>query len=130
MKAYQQRLLLATYRLAVDTPYCFRAKIAAALYSGRTAISFGFNQTKTHPLQSQYAKHPQACYIHAEMDAIVKALRSHSAEDLKNFDLYVARAKRARPKGEYVPALAKPCPGCQKAIAAFGIRRVFYTEGE
>lgn len=130
MKDYQVKILDSVFKLSVDTPYCFRAKVAAAIYKNKSLIAYGFNRYKTHPVQQLYAKHPKACYIHAEIDAIIKALKRISSEDFRNCDLYVARSKKDSPKGKYVPALAKPCIGCTRAIMAFGFKSVFYTENE
>lgn len=130
MKAHQEKILDSVFKLSVDTPYCFRAKVAAAIYKNKTLISYGFNRYKTHPVQQLYAKHPKACYIHAEIDAIIKALKRVDHEELKHCDLYIARAKRTGPATDYIPALAKPCVGCSRAIIAFGFKSVFYTEEE
>ena len=128
MQEYQKKILDTIYQLAVDTPYVYRAKICAAIVRRRKIISFGFNQSKTHTLQARYSKHYLACHVHAEIDAIKNALRKISLEDLSYCDIYIARAKRTGACSPFVKGLAKPCIGCQRAIRAFGIHGVFYTE--
>lgn len=75
--------------------------------------------TKTHPLQAHFAKlvsKPNAIYLHAEIHAIV------ASGDSKIHRIEVERFNK---QGE--PALAKPCKICQKAIEAFGIKKVQHT---
>ena len=46
------------------------ARIGAAIVLKNKVISFGRNKNKTHPFQLEYAKKPEALYLHAENDAI------------------------------------------------------------
>ena len=104
-------------------------KMACALVYKKYIISIGNNQLKTHPMQSEYSKNEDSIYLHAEIDAIRKALQIISREQLAQCDMYIARVKRADANtDDYVTGLAKPCKGCQKAIRKFGIKNVFYTE--
>jgi tRNA(Arg) A34 adenosine deaminase TadA len=49
-------------------------------------------------------------------------------DDLSKCEIYVARVKKEKPfTKKYVLGLAKPCPGCERAIAEFGLKRVVYT---
>jgi tRNA(Arg) A34 adenosine deaminase TadA len=85
-------------------------------------VYIGFNSRKTHPLQLKFNPHnPSAIHLHAELDAIRKAVRVHGG-NLSDFSLYVARVHRS---GQV--ALAKPCKGCQGAIVAFGIKDIQWT---
>ena len=128
MREYQRKILDTIYQLAVDSPYVYRAKICAAIVKRRKIISFGFNQRKTHTLQARYSKHYLACSIHAEIDAIKNALRKIDTSELDHCDIYIARAKRNGVGKPFIKGLAKPCIGCQRAIRAFNLRNVFYTE--
>ena len=122
--------------LARANPIKELPKMAAILTDGRQSF-VGLNRLKSHPLQKKFAKHPSGIYIHAEIAAIVKALRWHgiaacrwraNSEEVdypsrfENYTLYVARARNSGQAG-----LAKPCEGCLSAIAAFGIRDVQWT---
>lgn len=74
--------------------------------------------TRTHPLQAKYsarAGKPLAIYLHAELNALIKAGR-------KIHRLVVMRYNK-----DGSPALAKPCKACQLAIKDFGVRYVEHT---
>jgi deoxycytidylate deaminase len=69
--------------------------------------------TKTHPIQAHFAalaKEPARIYLHAEILAILRAgdsqIHTISIQNLSS------------PIGAY------PCKVCQKAIAAYGIKKV------
>ncbi len=96
--------------------------LAACVVKRNKIISFGHNKNKTHPLQNKFTKHPEAIYLHAEIDAIKNALKRVSTEDLLGSILYVVRTKKDGSEG-----LAKPCKGCMQAIESFGISKVVYT---
>jgi len=75
---------------------------------------------KTHPKQARFAKQanlPKACYLHAEVLAIIRALK-HGIP-------YKIKIERYFKNG--MPALAKPCPICELAIKEAGIHYVEYT---
>lgn len=101
-----------------DFPY---HRHAAAIYIGNRLISVGVNQRKSHPLQAKFGKNADSVYLHAEIAAIVNALRVVSPKDLESAILYVAKYS---PTGK---VLSKPCKGCQKAIGYFGFKDVYWT---
>ena len=77
---------------------------------------------KSHPLMSQLAARVglhEKIYLHAEVCAILRS------GDRKIHSISVERYNT-----DGSPALAKPCPVCQEAIKLWGIKNVFYTEGE
>lgn len=103
-----------------------RSKHAAAIVHKGSIISIGTNNRITHPFQKRFASNEEEIWIHAELDAINKALKRHDTDFLKRCSLYVIRVKNDKKK--LVRAYSKPCAnGCQKAIATFGIKRVAYT---
>lgn len=105
-----------------------RARLAAAIVKNNKIISIGRNRNKTDPLQAKFGKNSDAIFLHAEVHAIKNALRHVSVDDLKHTDLYICRVKKARKQTDpYEWAMSKPCEGCSRAIAEFGIRRVIYT---
>ncbi len=118
------------FELAQKSKPAFRARIAAAITLKKEVIAVGYNSTKTHPFQKKYSHHPDAICIHAENDAIMQALRTHSSNDLKQASIYVVRAKRTERDSNFSKGLAKPCEGCQRALASFGIKRVYYSTNE
>lgn len=110
-----------------------RAKLAAAVVIRNEIVSVGFNRKKTHPFQVQFQTNDQQIYLHAETDAINRALKYVSKEELKKARLYVARVKFESNKSKRaIWAESKPCVGCQKAIKSYGFMNVIHTcaEGE
>jgi tRNA(Arg) A34 adenosine deaminase TadA len=105
-----------------------RAKLASALVKDNRVISIGINRRKTDPLQAKYGKNHDSIHMHAEIHAIKNALNRHPVSYIRGSILYVCRVKRKNQKtSDFVPALAKPCEGCARAIAEFGIKSVVYT---
>lgn len=128
MSKREEKLLDTCFRYAVDVEEFARAKVAAMVAIKGTIISFGHAHDRTHPLAAKFAKNEKAVYLHAEVHAIVNALNHLHKDEFKRATLYVARAKRTGPQGEYIKGIAKPCPGCQAAIAAFNFKNVVYTD--
>lgn len=98
-----------------------KTRVEAYAYDKRgKLLSIGHNSYKrTHPVQARFAKlagYPQKQYLHAEIDALVRA-RGRQVHKL-----FVCRYGRA---GE--TRLAKPCPVCELAINNFRVRLVEYT---
>lgn len=103
-------------------------KLAAAVVWNNKIISIGMNSMKSHPLQAKYGKNPHAVFLHAEIDSIKNALREIEVDDFSKCDMYVCRVKKPGPfSKQYIFGLAKPCEGCERAIIAFGMKRVVYT---
>lgn len=114
--------------MAEDIQYpvkCFR--LAAAVLYKRNVVSFGTNSYKTDPFQSRYRKNPNAIFLHAEVAAIKNALKRIEVTDLKWCELMVVRVKRNDKNTKFIPAMAKPCSGCERCLAEFGIKRILYT---
>src|ERR1700744_185704 len=113
---------------ALDVEGHGHARVFAKITDGRTA-SCGYNKKKTHPFQKRFGKNEDCIYLHAEIDAIKNWLRfCGDTEDLSDCDLFVMRIKRDGRRGPWVTGLSKPCEGCMRAIATFGIETVYYTE--
>ena len=119
-------------RLAVDNPGVQgRFKLAAAVVYKKYVIATGVNSYKTHPMMNGEGYREGQVFLHAEMDAIRNALKLIDADQLAQCDLYVVRVKRPGIHSkDWIYGLAKPCKGCTKAIAGFGIRNVYYSENE
>ena len=112
---------------ALSNPPVGNARIGAAITLGKKIVSFGHNQFKSHPLQRRFGRNESSIYLHAEIDAIKNALRVCEVDDLRHCVLHVLRVKRAAPHGCFIWGMAKPCLGCMRAIATFGIREVYYS---
>lgn len=103
-------------------------RFAAAVVYRNKIISIGYNRMKSHPFQAKFAKNSESIYLHAEIHAIKNALRELPVEDLTKCELYIARVKRPQSYADnFIWGLAKPCIGCERAIAEFGIKRTIYT---
>jgi len=103
-------------------------RFAAAIVRGNKIISIGFNRNKSHPFQAKFAKNEMAIFLHAEVHAIKNALREISVDELSKCDIYITRVKKKKAgDNHFVWGLSRPCPGCEKAITEFGIRRTVYT---
>ncbi len=102
-------------------------RIAAAVVYRKEIVGYGVCCRRSDPLQKKFGRTPDAIYLHAEISAIKNAIkRERSVDFLRSSTLYVARAKIIG--GEFVSGLAKPCAGCQRAISAFNIPKVIWTE--
>jgi tRNA(Arg) A34 adenosine deaminase TadA len=119
------RIFAHLEKLAKNSEYHFR--LSSAVVDGNRIIASGQNRKKSHPFQAKYASNPDAIYLHAEIEAIKNALRCISVDELEGKDLYVCRLKKTGEGGSYEHGLARPCEGCRRAIATFGIRNVYYT---
>jgi tRNA(Arg) A34 adenosine deaminase TadA len=109
--------------IAANQEAVSKCRIAAMLVqSNNVPVAVGANKMKTHPLQARFGKNEHAIYLHAEIDAIAKALKTLDTQELSKCVLYVCRTLQDGSFG-----LAKPCPGCQSAIRAFGIQTVVWT---
>jgi deoxycytidylate deaminase len=132
MKKRQQKIIDMLKNVASDNEHPVRAyRHAAAVVIKNKVVGMGVNSYKTHPFQTKYASKDEAIYLHAETSAIKDALRTVPVEELGRATLYVARVKKKGPKSiEYINAMSKPCEGCERCIADFGIRTVIYTTEE
>lgn len=96
-------------------------RLAAILVTKDGEEFYGFNSRKTHPLAAKFGKNKAAICLHAEVDAIRRCLQS--GKEVQDSSLFVGRVLR-----DGSTAIAKPCEGCQRAIVAFGIKQVEWTE--
>lgn len=115
-------------KLAIDVEPVGAARLAAGLVYKNEFISFGFNKIKSHPFQKRFGKNPMAIYLHAEIDCIRNATKQTSNDIISKSTLYVSRMKfEDSTRTNMTQGLACPCQGCQKAIVAFDIKKVYYS---
>lgn len=115
-------------KMAIAVEPVRQARIAACLVYRNEIVSFGINQMKTHPFQAQFGKNKDSIFLHAETDCIKNALREIDVDELSRCTLYICRMKyQTHEKKKFIYGLAKPCAGCERAIATFGINKVYYT---
>lgn len=96
--------------------------ITAVIYDRKgRVLSLGKNSyVKTHTLQAKHAEKvglPDKQFLHAEIHAITKCKDLSKAHRI----LVTRYGKTGK------PLLAKPCPVCQSAIEAAGIKVVEWT---
>lgn len=117
-------------KLALENPgVAGKFKLAAGVFLKRNLIAWGVNSYKTHPITLQGEYKEEQVYLHAEADALRKALKLLTLEELSNSSMEVVRVKK-NPKGLYVYGMAKPCKGCLSLIKSFGIKEVRWSEDE
>ena len=114
--------LLGHFKYRKDYPG--NQRMGAFVVYKNTVIAKGMNQEKTHPLQKKFAVREEAEFIHAEVDAISKAIKILNTEQLAKATIYIARMKKDGTQG-----LAKPCQGCANLIKSLNIKRIVWTEG-
>lgn len=115
--------------MAADNENGTGVRLAACVtYKGKI-VSFGLNRLKSHPFQLLYGKNKDSLFLHAEIDAIYRATKKLTTQELAKSTLFVARVKRASSihKGTFVNGLARPCVGCARCVATFDLKRVVYT---
>lgn len=96
---------------------------AAAIVYKKRILAIGHNsKIKTHPIEFKFQRHPGADFLHAEKDAIIRAMNRFGDEILRECSLYVLRVLK---NGEI--AGSKPCESCQEFIKAVKIKNVYWT---
>lgn len=95
---------------------------AAVVYKGKI-ISVGKCTYKTHTRMLEFQTNEHKIHLHAEVDAIVRAEKLYGKDFLKDCDLYVIRMGRNNKISN-----SKPCVGCQKAILAYNLKHVYWSE--
>ena len=93
-----------------NSPY----QLGAAISYRSTVVSTGFNRRKTHPRSPHQYK-----WLHAEMDAIIKARRN----PIDGLTMYVVRIRKDGTYGN-----SKPCRECVQAIRDAGLKTVVFCQ--
>jgi len=98
---------------------------AAAVTRRGVIISTGWNKLKSHPMQAKFASvagKPEAIFLHAETDAIIKTINKHGPEILTGCEMYIIRVTK---NGRL--AKSKPCISCLGLLNHFQINHVYHT---
>lgn len=119
----QDQIISILRALAQDSEPVAKQRVAAAVVYRKKIVGLGTNKKKSHPFQKEYSHNEDAIFFHAEVSAIHSATREVSTELFKKSDIYVIRLLKNGKLG-----LAKPCSGCSRCIATFGIRNVYYSD--
>ena len=117
-------MINAAIELAKNNPTDLN-RMGAVIVKKKRILGEGVNSRKTHPLQFAFSKSHLKISLHAEISAIVDALRRNEKEDLRGATIFVARVLKDGSR-----AKAKPCSICQRALDAYGIEAVYWTEYE
>jgi deoxycytidylate deaminase len=125
---YAQRVFDYIQPLAIQSGVGAARLAAAVVHNGRI-VATGVNSMKSHPFQKKYGRNSESIFLHAETAAIQKFI-SRMGFIGDDCDLYVLRMKKDGPNHSYRYGLAKPCSGCQRCIAEFDIKNVYYTTDE
>mgnify|MGYP006288937977 CR=1 FL=1 len=94
--------------------------MVAALTKKGDIIGVGQNKMKSHPFQAKFGRNEESIYLHAETAALLDAL--NRGENPNGATMHVIRRLRNDSFG-----LARPCQGCMKALAVYGVDRIIYS---
>lgn len=108
------------------------ARVVACLIIKKKMVFFGHNMKKSNPYQAKFGKNTKSIFFHAETNALKKALLNVDKNDLIKYKktLFILRLKsRATTPHKKIWGMAKPCPGCMRAIIDFpgGIKNIIYS---
>lgn len=96
--------------------------IVAVIFDKRNPIAIGYNQyKKSHPLQFQASQHHQRIFLHAEIDAYIKASKKLDYSELMKCTMGIMRVRKDGSFG-----LARPCKDCMKFITP-KMKKISYT---
>jgi len=128
LKNKHSKVINLLSKIAINVDPIGSARIAAAVVYKGTVIAIGTNKRKTHPFQAQFGKNKDCIQLHAEIDVIKNALKFITQFELSRSTLYICRVKYYdESKKDVIFGLAKPCSGCERAIATFNIKKVIYS---
>lgn len=120
-----KKILEGLAKIAETIPKIANVRIVSAIVLKNDIISIGHATLKTHPLQAKYSSNAHCIHLHAEINAIQRALRIISVEELEKTTIFICRIKIINGKIGF--GYSKPCKGCMRAIEAFKISKVVYT---
>ena len=123
-KRFEEHLELLL-RACQDQKPIRSSRIKAGLFYRGRLVATGENRLKSHPFQKRFGKNEDAIFLHAETDCLINSL--DSGYDFADCQLLVVRSKKDTVNKRWTRGLAKPCIGCQRAIAHFNISQVYYT---
>jgi tRNA(Arg) A34 adenosine deaminase TadA len=107
---------------AKDQEGASRCRVAALLVHKNIPVAIGRNSMKSHPIMTRFGRTEHHLFLHAEIEAIIKASKELTSSELSKCTLYVCRVL-----ADGNCAMARPCPGCQRAIKEYGIGKVIWT---
>lgn len=100
----------------------FRHRLGCVITKGNVIIESGTNAVNRH--QGIVRTGSYAGSLHAELDALSKAIRNGKAKQLVGASMYVVRLM----KNNVDTGLALPCKSCYTCLQKLGIKRIYYSE--
>lgn len=101
------------------------ARVSASITDG---CNFAYANNGPDEPAIPHEKKPRRRGACAEVMALSYWVRAWPSSPAKS--CIVARAKRTRRAGPWMPGLARPCSYCMSTLKAFGVKEVVYTTGE
>ncbi len=124
---YDKSIMFFLRNEVIEHDHLVHPKLGCLIES-KEGISLGFNSMKSHPLQARFSKNKDSIFKHAEIDAIIRHIRSYKEESLMNSTMYIFRVKKKKKFSlEWIDGLAHPCTGCMGAIMFYDISRIVYS---
>lgn len=115
-------LEILRYEALTNSSLIRSSRHAAAIVYKKRVLSIGHNKRKTHPIELRWQKKPGAIFLHAEKDAIIKAMNRYGDQILQDCTLYVIRVMKNGDLG-----CSKPCESCQNFINSLDIKRIYWS---
>lgn len=102
-------------------------RVYCEIWNSGQRITWGSNH-ETHFNDPRYMKNDDAVGMHAEVSALLRA--ENTPMTMRGAVALVARARKTERGGQFVAGLAKPCPGCMRALSDYGVAEVYWTENQ
>ena len=119
--------------IAADLEGIRSSRHAAFVVWKNRIYAVGVNGYKSHPVMAQYqVKHEDQIYLHAEIDAMIKAQKRLNQDQMQKATVYVSRVVYPKPFSKLaIQKNSKPCEVCMNYMLDMGIKKVIYSiDGE
>ena len=110
-------------------------KVGCIFVYKKDIVAVGYNHKVTSPLQKKYNKYrvskngrmydvnKQKNYIHAEADALIRASKKLTDDELKECKVFIYRQTKSGIMG-----LSRCCNACYKMLEDVGIKEIYYSK--
>lgn len=102
-----------------------RVQIGTIIVDGKRVVATGSNTQRSHPVQAHYnsvgGRTSPSHYLHSELHALLRS----GARSLRSAEMFIGRFERNGNLGN-----CRPCPACEAAIKAYGVKRIYYTDND
>jgi cytidine deaminase len=114
------------YTRAISLSTYGGARVAAAVFRNWGKTAYGNNGPSVPAIPHE--RKPRKRGACAEVVALANYLADID-DDWDATTVVVARAKKTKRGGTFVPGLARPCGHCQATLRLFGVQEMVYTTG-